>query len=213
MADSTSANTPGSSRATGRPEPGAAPGIGAVHLPAPDETGARAALPYGFFFVRSKRPRCGSSSRAATPLPIWTGVQYVPGEWPEAAKSPPTVRVVKTASGHSSSSTTRGSEADRDQRRAERARRQPRQERDPIKDGVARHKMAIGPLESAAKDGREPGHGEGAHGHGEEGDRDGRAGPATAARAWSARSIAGGGRGPGPAGRDRQGIGNLGAPW
>jgi Type VI secretion system/phage-baseplate injector OB domain len=70
---------------------------------APDETvEARAALPYGVFFVPEENTKVWVEFEGGdSTLPIWTGVQYGPGEFaPEAAKSPPTVRAVKTASGH-----------------------------------------------------------------------------------------------------------------
>ena len=70
---------------------------------APDETvQARAALPYGVFFVPEENTKVWVEFEGGdSTLPIWTGVQYGPGEFAsEAAKSPPTVRAVKTASGH-----------------------------------------------------------------------------------------------------------------
>jgi hypothetical protein len=70
---------------------------------APDErVTARAALPYGFFFV----PEVGGKvwvefEGGDTGLPLWTGVQYVAGEWPaEAQADPPDRRVIKSAAGH-----------------------------------------------------------------------------------------------------------------
>ena len=70
---------------------------------APDEVvQARAALPYGVFFVPEKDAKVWVEFEGGdSTLPLWTGVQYGPGEFaPEAAKSPPTVRALKTASGH-----------------------------------------------------------------------------------------------------------------
>jgi hypothetical protein len=70
---------------------------------APDETvQARAALPYGVFFVPEENTKVWVEFEGGdSTLPIWTGVQYGPGEFAqEAAKSPPTVRAVKTAAGH-----------------------------------------------------------------------------------------------------------------
>ncbi len=69
----------------------------------PDEVViARAALPYGYFFV----PEVGAKVWAEfeggdSGLPLWTGVQYVAGEWPpEAQVDPPDKRVIKSAKGH-----------------------------------------------------------------------------------------------------------------
>ncbi|XXY13201.1 phage baseplate assembly protein V [Sorangium sp. So ce216] len=63
---------------------------------------ARPALPYGFFFVPEKDAKVWIEFEGGDPgLPIWTGIQYVQGEWaPEAEADPPEKRVVKTASGH-----------------------------------------------------------------------------------------------------------------
>jgi hypothetical protein len=77
-----------------------------VSVPAifpPDElVTARAALPYGFFFVPEAEAKVWIEFEGGdSGLPIWTGVQYVPGEWaPEAEADPPQKRVIKTASGH-----------------------------------------------------------------------------------------------------------------
>ncbi|TNH27819.1 hypothetical protein FHG89_17090 [Micromonospora orduensis] len=71
-------------------------------FPAEEQVPARAALPYGMFFVPEKETNIwvefeGGDSNS----PLWTGVQHVPGSWaPEAAKNPPTVRAFKTAAGH-----------------------------------------------------------------------------------------------------------------
>ncbi len=69
----------------------------------PDEVvTARAALPYGVYFV----PEIGTKiwvefEGGDLGLPIWTGVQFAPGEWPEEAKGiPPDKRLIKTKSGH-----------------------------------------------------------------------------------------------------------------
>jgi len=69
----------------------------------PDElVVARAALPFGFYFV----PENGANvwiefEGGDTGLPLWTGLQYVPGEWAAEAKAdPPEVRVIKTPAGH-----------------------------------------------------------------------------------------------------------------
>jgi hypothetical protein len=69
----------------------------------PDEViKARAALPYGFFFVPEIQAKVWIEFEGGdTGLPLWTGVQYVAGEWPpEAQAIPPSHRVIKTASGH-----------------------------------------------------------------------------------------------------------------
>jgi hypothetical protein len=71
-------------------------------FPEEEQVIARPALPYGFFFV----PEIGAKvwvefEGGDTTKPLWTGVQYVQGEWPpEAAGSPPQKRVMKTAGGH-----------------------------------------------------------------------------------------------------------------
>jgi hypothetical protein len=63
---------------------------------------ARPALPYGVFFVPETNNKVwiefegGDSGR-----PLWTGVQYVAGEWPaEAQAIPPERRLIKMPSGH-----------------------------------------------------------------------------------------------------------------
>lgn len=69
----------------------------------PDElVTARAALPYGFFFVPENDAKVWVEFEGGDPgLPIWTGIQYVAGEWAaEAEANPPQRRVIKTASGH-----------------------------------------------------------------------------------------------------------------
>lgn len=69
----------------------------------PDElVKARAALPYGFFFVPEVEAKVWVEFEGGDPgLPIWTGIQYVAGEWAaEAAENPPQRRVIKTAAGH-----------------------------------------------------------------------------------------------------------------
>jgi hypothetical protein len=71
-------------------------------FPADEQVPARAALPYGMFFVPENGTNIwvefeGGDSSCA----LWTGVQHVAGTWAgEAAKNPPTVRALKTASGH-----------------------------------------------------------------------------------------------------------------
>jgi hypothetical protein len=63
---------------------------------------ARPALPYGVFFVPEPGAKVWVEFEGGdTGLPLWTGVQYVPGEWPpEAREDPPKKRVIKTAAGH-----------------------------------------------------------------------------------------------------------------
>src|SRR5262245_34670050 len=58
---------------------------------------ARAALPYGVFFVPEVGAKVWVEFEGGDPgLPLWTGLQYVPGEWPaEARADPPTKRVIK----------------------------------------------------------------------------------------------------------------------
>lgn len=71
-------------------------------IPPDDWVTARPALPYGFFFVPEIEAKVWIEFEGGDPdLPLWTGVQYVPGEWAaEAEANPPQKRVVKTASGH-----------------------------------------------------------------------------------------------------------------
>jgi hypothetical protein len=69
----------------------------------PDElVPARAALPYGMFFVPENETRIWVEFEGGdTEFPIWTGVQHVAGTFaPEAAKNPPTVRAFRTPAGH-----------------------------------------------------------------------------------------------------------------
>jgi hypothetical protein len=63
---------------------------------------ARAALPYGMFFVPENDTHVWVEFEGGdTGSPLWTGVQHVAGTWaPEAAKNPPTVRAFRTAAGH-----------------------------------------------------------------------------------------------------------------
>jgi hypothetical protein len=77
-----------------------------VSVPAmfpPDELMvARAALPYGYFVVPENETKVWVQFEGGDPgLPLWTGVQYVAGEWPEPAKAdPPQRRVITTPAGH-----------------------------------------------------------------------------------------------------------------
>lgn len=63
---------------------------------------ARPALPYGFFFVPEVDAKVWVEFEGGdSGLPIWTGIQYIQGEWAkEAEESPPEKRVVKSARGH-----------------------------------------------------------------------------------------------------------------
>jgi len=75
---------------------------------------ARAALPYGFFFVPENKAKVWVEFEGGeSDYPLWTGVQYVPGEWPPAAQAdPPEKRAIETAAGHRILFTdTSGSEA------------------------------------------------------------------------------------------------------
>jgi uncharacterized protein involved in type VI secretion and phage assembly len=71
-------------------------------FPEEETVPARAALPYGMFFVPENDTHVWVEFEGGdTSSPLWTGVQQVPGTWaPEAAKTPPTVRAVRTTSGH-----------------------------------------------------------------------------------------------------------------
>lgn len=71
-------------------------------FPADELVTARPALPYGFFFVPENEAKVWVEFEGGDPgLPIWTGIQYVAGEWAtEAEANPPQRRVIKTASGH-----------------------------------------------------------------------------------------------------------------
>jgi uncharacterized protein involved in type VI secretion and phage assembly len=69
----------------------------------PDElVPARAALPYGMFFVPENDTQIWVEFEGGdTEFPIWTDVQHIAGTFaPEAAKDPPTVRAFKTPAGH-----------------------------------------------------------------------------------------------------------------
>lgn len=67
-----------------------------------DQLWAVPALPYGFFFVPEVGHKVwvefeGGDLRS----PVWTGIHYVAGEWPEAAReSAPQRRVIKSAAGN-----------------------------------------------------------------------------------------------------------------
>jgi hypothetical protein len=71
-------------------------------FPPDEQMQARPALPFGYFFV----PEVGAKvwvefEGGDSGFPLWTGLQYVAGEWAsEAAVDPPTKRAIKTPSGH-----------------------------------------------------------------------------------------------------------------
>ncbi|MDH6464721.1 hypothetical protein M2302_004922 [Micromonospora sp. A200] len=71
-------------------------------FPPDEQVPARAALPYGMFFVPENDTHIWVEFEGGdTASALWTGVQHIAGTWAsEAAKSPPTVRMFKTASGH-----------------------------------------------------------------------------------------------------------------
>jgi len=67
------------------------------------EVWARPCLPYGHFFVPPVGTKLWVEFEGGNPAyPIWVGTWYADGEVPEAARvTPPTRRVIQTASGHS----------------------------------------------------------------------------------------------------------------
>jgi hypothetical protein len=71
-------------------------------FPPEELVNARPALPYGHFFVPEVDAKVWVEFEGGdSGLPIWTGVQYVAGEWPaEADVDPPQYRVLKTAANH-----------------------------------------------------------------------------------------------------------------
>ena len=71
-------------------------------FPAGEVVQARPCLPYGVLFLPEKNDKVWVEFEGGEPtLPVWTGVQYGPGDWAaEAAKNPPTIRAIKTAAGH-----------------------------------------------------------------------------------------------------------------
>lgn len=81
-------------------------GIVTVSVPTifpPDEpVAARPALPYGLFFVPEVDTTVWVEFEGGdSEFPLWTGVQHTRETWAqEAAASPPTVRAVRTPSGH-----------------------------------------------------------------------------------------------------------------
>ena len=71
-------------------------------FPEDEQMEATAALPYGFFFVPEVDTKVWVEFEGGDPgYPLWTGVQYVSGEWPSDAQAdPPTLRAIATPSGH-----------------------------------------------------------------------------------------------------------------
>jgi uncharacterized protein involved in type VI secretion and phage assembly len=63
---------------------------------------ARAALPFGYYFVPEVGAKVWIEFEGGDPgLPLWTGLQYVAGEWPtEGRTAPPHQRVIKSARSH-----------------------------------------------------------------------------------------------------------------
>src|SRR5438094_5756212 len=72
-------------------------------FPPDEKVQARAALPYGYFFVPEKQAKVWVEFEGGDPgLPLWTGIQMMQSaDWAsEAAVDPPQKRVIKTAAGH-----------------------------------------------------------------------------------------------------------------
>lgn len=71
-------------------------------FPEDEQMVARPALPYGFFFVPEVDAKVWVEFEGGDPgLPLWTGIQYIQGEWAkEAEEDPPEKRVIKSAQGH-----------------------------------------------------------------------------------------------------------------
>jgi hypothetical protein len=63
---------------------------------------ARPALPFGYFFVPDRGTKVWVEFEAGDlGLPLWTGVQCVPGDWPSAATgTQPRHRLLHSPSGH-----------------------------------------------------------------------------------------------------------------
>jgi hypothetical protein len=63
---------------------------------------ARAALPFGYYFVPENEAKVWVEFEGGeSTLPLWTGLQYVPGEWStHAQEKPPQKRVIETPAGH-----------------------------------------------------------------------------------------------------------------
>jgi Type VI secretion system/phage-baseplate injector OB domain len=71
-------------------------------FPPDEQVVARPALPFGHFFVPETEAKVWIEFEGGDPgLPLWTGVQYVAGEWAQEAEAdPPEKRAIKTAAGH-----------------------------------------------------------------------------------------------------------------
>lgn len=71
-------------------------------FPEDEEMQAVPALPYGYFFVPENGTKVWVEFEGGDPsYPLWTGVQYVKGDWAkEAEADPPKIRVIKTPSNH-----------------------------------------------------------------------------------------------------------------
>lgn len=71
-------------------------------FPADEVVPARAALPFGMYFVPENDTRVWVEFEGGDPeFPLWTGVQHAAGTFAaEAAKNPPTIRAFKTVTGH-----------------------------------------------------------------------------------------------------------------
>jgi len=63
---------------------------------------ARAALPFGYYFVPEVDAKVWIEFEGGdSGLPLWTGLQYVPGEWPaDGQTTPPHQRIIKSARSH-----------------------------------------------------------------------------------------------------------------
>jgi hypothetical protein len=71
-------------------------------FPAEEQIVARPALPYGFFFVPENEAKVWVEFEGGDPgLCLWTGVNYIAGEWPADARvNPPQYRAIVTAASH-----------------------------------------------------------------------------------------------------------------
>ena len=71
-------------------------------FPSDDLVLARAALPFGYYFVPENEAKVWVEFEGGeSTLPLWTGLQYVPGEWTTAAQTKtPEKRVIETPAGH-----------------------------------------------------------------------------------------------------------------
>jgi hypothetical protein len=71
-------------------------------FPADERVVARPSLPFGIYFVPENEAKVWIEFEGGeTGLAVWTGLQYIAGEWAEEAEAdPPTKRVIKTRAGH-----------------------------------------------------------------------------------------------------------------